>query len=61
VQRNMRGISFEELHPLLLPFDKGAIIARRILSDVMASKKKLLPTHPGTTGQSKDLSTETGF
>ncbi len=44
VQRNMGGRSFEELRPLLMPFDKGAILARRVLADLMAGKKHLLPT-----------------
>jgi hypothetical protein len=49
------------LHPLLLPFDKGAILARRILSDVMASKKKLLPTHQAAIGELPRFSQETSF
>jgi len=44
VQRNMGGKSFEELRPLLLPFDKGAVLARRVLADLIAGKKQLLPT-----------------
>jgi phenylpropionate dioxygenase-like ring-hydroxylating dioxygenase large terminal subunit len=44
VQRNMGGKSFEELRPLLLPFDKGAVLARRLLADLIAGKKRLLPT-----------------
>jgi vanillate O-demethylase monooxygenase subunit len=44
VQRNMGGKSFEEMRPLLLPFDKGAVLARRLLADLIAGKKQLLPT-----------------
>jgi phenylpropionate dioxygenase-like ring-hydroxylating dioxygenase large terminal subunit len=44
VQRNMGGKSFEEMRPLLLPFDKGAVLARRLLADLLAGKKQLLPT-----------------
>jgi phenylpropionate dioxygenase-like ring-hydroxylating dioxygenase large terminal subunit len=44
VERNMGGHSFEEMKPLLLPFDKGAIFARRMLADLMAGKKQLQPT-----------------
>ena len=44
VQRNMGGKSFEEMRPLLLPFDKGAVLARRLLADLIAGKKRLLPT-----------------
>jgi phenylpropionate dioxygenase-like ring-hydroxylating dioxygenase large terminal subunit len=51
IQRNMAGKSFEELQPLLLPFDKGAMLARRVLSDLMASKKRLLPTHQTAGGE----------
>jgi hypothetical protein len=32
------------MKPLLLPFDKGAILARRMLSNLIAGKKQLLPT-----------------
>jgi phenylpropionate dioxygenase-like ring-hydroxylating dioxygenase large terminal subunit len=44
VQRNMGGKSFEDMGPLLLPFDKGAVLARRVLTDLIAGKKQLLPT-----------------
>jgi phenylpropionate dioxygenase-like ring-hydroxylating dioxygenase large terminal subunit len=44
VQRNMGGKSFEEMLPLLLPFDKGAVLARRMLADLIAGKRQLLPT-----------------
>jgi phenylpropionate dioxygenase-like ring-hydroxylating dioxygenase large terminal subunit len=44
VQRNMGGRSFEEMKPLLLPFDKGAVFTRRLLTDLIAGKKQLLPT-----------------
>jgi len=44
VQRNMGGKSFDEMRPLLLPFDKGAILARRLLADLLSQKKSLLPT-----------------
>jgi len=44
VQRNMGGKSFEEMHPLLMPFDKGATLARRVSADLMAGKRPLLPT-----------------
>lgn len=44
VQRNMDGRSFEEMRPLLLPLDKGAVFARRALADLIAGKKALLPT-----------------
>ena len=44
VQRNMGGKSFEEMRPLLLPFDKGAVLARRMLADLIAGKRQLLPT-----------------
>ena len=36
--------SFEEMKPLLLPFDKGAVFTRRMLADQIAGKKHLLPT-----------------
>ena len=44
VERNMGGRSFEEMKPLLLPFDKGAVFARRMLGDLIAGKKPLRPT-----------------
>ena len=44
VQRNMAGRSFEEMKPLLLPFDRGAVFTRRMLADLIAGKKQLLPT-----------------
>ena len=44
VQRNMAGRSFEEMKPLLLPFDKGAVFTRRMLADLILGKKRLLPT-----------------
>ena len=44
VQRNMGGKSFEDMGPLLLPFDKGGVLARRVLTDLIAGKKQLLPT-----------------
>jgi phenylpropionate dioxygenase-like ring-hydroxylating dioxygenase large terminal subunit len=44
VQRNMGGRTFEEMKPLLLPFDKGAVFTRRVLADLIAGKKQLLPT-----------------
>jgi hypothetical protein len=44
VQRNMGGKSLDEMRPSLLPFDKGAIPARRLLADLMSQKKSLLPT-----------------
>ncbi len=40
----MGGRSFEEMKPLLLPFDKGAVFTRRMLTDLIADKKHLLPT-----------------
>jgi phenylpropionate dioxygenase-like ring-hydroxylating dioxygenase large terminal subunit len=50
VQRNMDGRSFEEMRPLLLPFDKGAVLTRRLLAELVAGKKQRLPTtaHPKT-------------
>lgn len=44
VQRNMAGRSLDEMKPLLLPFDKGAMLARRVLSTLITGKKQLLPT-----------------
>jgi hypothetical protein len=40
----MGGRTFEEMKPLLLPFDKGAVFTRRMLADLIAGKKQLLPT-----------------
>jgi vanillate O-demethylase monooxygenase subunit len=44
VERNMGGRSFEEMKPLLLPFDKGAVFTRRMLADLISGKKQLKPT-----------------
>lgn len=44
VQRNMGARTFEEMKPLLLPFDKGSVFARRMLADLIAGQKQLLPT-----------------
>ena len=44
VERNMGGRTFEEMKPLLLPFDKGAVFTRRMLADLVAGKKHLQPT-----------------
>jgi vanillate O-demethylase monooxygenase subunit len=44
VQRNMGDRSFDQLKPLLLPFDKGGVLARRMLADLVSGKRKLLPT-----------------
>ena len=46
IQRNMGNSSFEEMRPLLLRFDKGAVLARRVLADLMMGKRALLPTRP---------------
>ena len=44
VERNMGGRTFEEMKPLLLPFDKGAVFTRRMLADLVAGKKHLQAT-----------------
>ena len=43
VQRNMRGRSFEEMRPLMLASDEGAVRARRLLDDFRARRKRQLP------------------
>jgi phenylpropionate dioxygenase-like ring-hydroxylating dioxygenase large terminal subunit len=49
VQRNMGDRSFDQLNPLLLPFDKGGVLARRMLADLVSGKRKLLPTQRRTS------------
>lgn len=39
IQRNMRGRSFNEMRPLILPFDEGAVRARRLLDDLRSGRK----------------------
>lgn len=43
IQRNMGGRGFEEMRPLILPFDEGAVRARRLLADFRAGRKRQLP------------------
>jgi vanillate O-demethylase monooxygenase subunit len=44
VQRNMAGRTFQELHPVIMALDQGAIWARRMLADLIANKRSLEPT-----------------
>lgn len=44
VQRNMGTKSFEEMKPLIMPFDGGAVQARRMLSDLRLGRRKQLPS-----------------
>ena len=46
VQRNMGGRSFEEMRPVIMALDKGAIWARRTLADLTTGKRRLEPTRP---------------
>ena len=46
VQRNMRGRSFAEMHPMMLSSDKGAMRARRLVDDMRAGRKTQLPPVP---------------
>ena len=41
VQRNMGARSFDDMRPLLLPFDSGAVRARRLLTDLRNGKRLL--------------------
>ncbi len=43
IQKNMAGRSFEEMRPLILPFDQGAVRARRLLDDLRSGRKIQLP------------------
>jgi phenylpropionate dioxygenase-like ring-hydroxylating dioxygenase large terminal subunit len=40
VQRNMQGRRFSDMKPLLLPFDEGAVRARRVLDDIRSGRKR---------------------
>jgi len=51
VQRNMGGASLEKLGALLLRSDKGAVLARRVLAELIAGKRQLLPTAPERPGR----------
>ena len=44
VARNMAGRSFKEMRPLIMPFDEGAIRARRLLDDLRIGRKKQRPS-----------------
>ena len=51
VQQNMRGKTFDEMRPLLLPFDRGSVLTRRLLAELISGKKALQPTsHRTQTG-----------
>jgi vanillate O-demethylase monooxygenase subunit len=50
VQRNMRGRTFTEMRPLILPFDEGAVRARRLLDDIRSGRKtQQTPVASGAT------------
>jgi phenylpropionate dioxygenase-like ring-hydroxylating dioxygenase large terminal subunit len=53
VQRNMGGRSFDELHPLLLPIDSGAVRARRLLADIRTGKRR--PEQPAAAANSAEV------
>src|SRR6267142_4203892 len=44
VQQNMGARSFGEMKPLLMSFDKGGVLARRMLADLIDGKRRLQPT-----------------
>jgi phenylpropionate dioxygenase-like ring-hydroxylating dioxygenase large terminal subunit len=44
VQQNMRDKTFDEMRPLLLPFDRGSVLTRRLLAELISGKKALQPT-----------------
>lgn len=49
IQRNMKGRSFEEMRPLILSFDEGAVRARRLLSELMRGQTVQRPSIPDLT------------
>lgn len=44
IERNMKGRSFDEMRPLILPFDEAAVRARRMVADFRAGRKTQLPS-----------------
>jgi phenylpropionate dioxygenase-like ring-hydroxylating dioxygenase large terminal subunit len=44
IQKTMGTRSFNEMRPLIMPFDKGAVFARRMLEDLRAGRKHQAPS-----------------
>ncbi len=44
IERNMGGRLFADMRPLILPFDEGAIRARRLRQEMQTGHKKQLPS-----------------
>jgi vanillate O-demethylase monooxygenase subunit len=44
VQRVMGARGFNEMKPLIMPFDKGAVLARRLVDDLRAGRRRQAPS-----------------